>query len=260
MPFGSLLSLRGSRSATPPPIESARVPEGLRVYAIGDIHGRADLLADLHARIRADASMALKGTRCIVVYLGDYVDRGPDSPGVIDAILSDPLPGFTSVCLRGNHEAQFLDFLEHGKGGAEWLRLGGDATVHAYRAPWPAAGSEQDRLAALAEGLAHAVPPAHKAFLRALRNSASIGDYFFVHAGVDPMRPLDDQEPRDLLWIRRRFLDWQEDFGKVVVHGHSTCRKPEMRSNRIGIDTGAYLSGSLTALVLEGGRRRFIST
>lgn len=260
MSLGSLLSLRSSRSTTPPPIESARVPRGVRVYAIGDIHGRADLLADLHNRIRADASMSVKGTRCVVVYLGDYVDRGPDSPGVINMLLSAPLPGFTSVYLRGNHEAQFLDFLEHGRGGAEWMRLGGDATLHAYRAAWPTGGDEAERLASLAAGLSRAVPREHKDFLHRLRNFTSIGDYFFVHAGVDPMRPLDDQEPRDLLWIRRRFLDWQESFGKVVVHGHSTCRRPEVRGNRIGIDTGAYLSGTLTSLVLEGGRRRFITT
>jgi len=232
----------------------------VRVYAIGDIHGRSDLLADLHNRIRADASLAVQGTRCVVIYLGDYVDRGPDSPGVIDTLLSRPLPGFARVFLRGNHEAQFLDFMEHGKGGGEWLRLGGDATIHAYRVPWPTTGDEHERLAALAANLSRAVPREHKDFLRSLRNFASIGDYFFVHAGVDPMRPLDDQDPRDLLWIRRRFLDWQENFGKIVVHGHSTSRKPELRGNRIGIDTGAYLSGTLTALVLEGGRRRFIST
>ncbi|MGC2856361.1 metallophosphoesterase [Novispirillum sp. DQ9] len=259
MPFGSLLSRGSSKAATPPPLDTARVPAGVRVYAIGDIHGRSDLLADLHNRIRADASMAVKGTRCVVVYLGDYVDRGPDTPGVIDMLLSSPLPGFRQVFLRGNHEAQFLEFLEHdGKGGAEWLRLGGDATLHSYRAPWPTGGG--DRLAALAEGLSRAVPPAHKAFLHGLRNFVTIGDFFFVHAGVDPLRPLDDQEPRDLLWIRRRFLDWQESFGKIVVHGHSTSRKPEVRGNRIGIDTGAYLSGTLTALVLEDGRRRFITT
>lgn len=260
MPFGSLLSLRSSKPAAPPPLETARVPGGVRIYAIGDIHGRSDLLADLHARIRADASLAVKGTRCVVIYLGDYVDRGPDSPGVIETLLSAPLPGFTQVFLRGNHEAQFLDFLEHAKGGAEWLRLGGDATLHAYRTPWPSDGAQDDRLAALAENLARAVPREHKAFLHGLRNFVSVGDYFFVHAGVDPLRPLDDQEPRDLLWIRRRFLDWQENFGKVVVHGHSTSRKPEVRGNRIGIDTGAYLSGTLTALVLEGRRRRFLTT
>lgn len=236
----------------------ASIPDGLRVYAIGDIHGRADLLDDLHARILCDLERR-PVARAQIIYLGDYVDRGPDSPGVIDRLLASPQYGWQRVCLGGNHETMMLDALEDPDGAAPlWLINGGLATVRAYMA---IAGESMDGdpVGAVAR-LRKVLPASHHAFLRSLRNAYHLGGYLFVHAGVRPGVALKDQDPMELRWIRRPFLESGDDFGAVVVHGHTITARPAIRHNRIGIDTGAYESGVLTALALEGASRRFIAT
>ncbi len=239
---------------------TARVPEGLRVYAIGDIHGRVDLLRHLHRRILDDAARAPAGTRFTAVYLGDYVDRGEHSREVIDLLLDRPLEGFEAVYLKGNHDHSFLTFLDDESVGPGWFVYGGDATIRSYGASAPASMPLNQRLAYVQQALRRTVPEPHRVFLERLQLSRSIGDYLFVHAGIRPGCPLDEQAPEDLLWIRDEFLASRADHGKVVVHGHSMSRRPQVRRNRIGIDTGAYRSDVLTCLVLNGSARRFLDT
>ena len=243
------------------PAETSRVPDGCLVYAIGDIHGRLDLLDRLHELIEADARQA-PADRTVVVYVGDYVDRGPDSQGVVERLLEQPLrasvPGLQSVHLIGNHEAFLLKFLEDPDSAGNWFMNGGDATLRSYGVdPWQITQSDnftEDLRQAFLERL----PPAHLDFYCNLRLRHEEGDYLFVHAGVRPGVALDQQKAEDLIWIREEFLNSSEDFGRVVVHGHTPQRSPQARANRIGIDTGAVYGGKLTTLVLEGAERRFL--
>ena len=239
---------------------NAEVPGGVRVYAVGDIHGRVDLLDRLHAMILEDADDTAPGVRKIVVYLGDYLDRGLCSRELLDFFLDEPLPGFEPVYLRGNHDQFFLDFLVDPEKGASWLRFGGDATVYSYGVRIPDNVTPDKRMAYIRDRLLEVVPNRHLAFLGELELARVIGDYLFVHAGVNPDRPLHKQTPEDLLWIRESFLESERDFGKIVVHGHSVTTTPDVRENRIGIDTGACYSNNLSCLVLEGTSKRFLST
>ena len=238
----------------------ARVPDGMRVYTIGDIHGRADLVQNLHRMIQADASTTPSGTTKTAIYLGDYVDRGLHSRDVIDLLLDEPLEDFDKVYLKGNHDDEFLNFLDDESEGPDWFRVGGDATVYSYGVRIPRHVAPGDRFTYIQEALRAAVPPRHLAFLAGLELVREIGDYLFVHAGIRPGKALNKQEPEDMLWIRDEFLESRANHGKVVVHGHSVSDRPEVRVNRIGIDTGAYASNQLTCLVLEGATRRFLST
>jgi serine/threonine protein phosphatase 1 len=241
-------------------VGTARVPDGFRVYAIGDIHGRADLLREMHRLVAMDAHATGAGLRKIAVYLGDYVDRGLQSREVVDILLDEPLPGFESVHLRGNHDHELLAFLEDPLVSAAWLRYGGDATIYSYGVRLPTEVPADERLIMLRDRLRAALPPRHYAFFSSLPLTYEIGDYLFVHAGIDPGKPLDRQTATDLLWIRDAFLEAEEDFGKIVVHGHSVTEAPEVRDNRIGIDTGACYTNALCCLVLQGDCHRFLST
>jgi serine/threonine protein phosphatase 1 len=238
---------------------TGNIPAGARVYAIGDVHGRADLLADLRDQIVKDASSDECPSRKIVVYLGDYVDRGLDSKGVIDLLLQ-PLDGFESVHLKGNHEDCLLKYLDDYTQGNRWFPIGGDATVVSYGVRIPKGLSPTEREAHLWSEFQQKFPPEHLAFLNSLGHMYRAGNYAFVHAGVLPGTSLEEQDPTDLMWIRKRFLENKSDFGAVVIHGHSTAREPEVRTNRIGIDTGAYATNVLTCLVLEGSTHRFLTT
>lgn len=236
-----------------------RVPDGLRAYAVGDIHGRLDLFDAIVARI--DSDRAGWPGEVEVVLLGDYVDRGPDSAALLDR-LSAPLPGWARwTLLRGNHEQAMLDAIE-GTGGDRVLRLwldnGGREAVRSYGvAAHVAYGDDLDAIAA---ALRAAVPARHIELLRGLKLTQRIGDYLFVHAGIRPGVPIEAQDERDLLWIRSEFLNCRDDHGCIVVHGHSITVDADERDNRIGIDTGAFATGRLTALVLEGEKRRYLST
>lgn len=234
-----------------------RAPAGTRLYAIGDIHGRDDLLARLHGLIEADLAARPIGA-ATAVYLGDYVDRGPSSFEVIERLLHEPLAGCQAVHLTGNHEAMMLTFLDHGDD--VWLFNGGGETLASYGIeggdPWT---GYYDVLA-LRERLREVLPERHLRFLRGLATRFACGDYLFVHAGIRPGRPLDRQKTRDLIWIREPFLSSTTDFGACVVHGHSISPEPEFRGNRIGIDTGAYVTGRLTCLVLEEDEQRLLHT
>lgn len=241
-----------------------RLPEGLRVYAVGDVHGCARPLAALHAAIAADWQARPAG-HCAVVHLGDYVDRGPDSAAVLDRLCGPgPVPGAERILLRGNHEAMMLDALDAGPGSTAeelWLWNGGDATLASYASqPRRVPDADAVRAAGSRAAPAHpALPPRHRALLETLPLQWQAGDYLFVHAGIDPRRPLAAQRPQDLMWIREPFLSWPRPFPAIVVHGHTPCRAPELRANRIGIDTGAVAGGPLTCLVLEAAGLRFLS-
>lgn len=236
-------------------IEEARLPPGLRIYAIGDIHGRVDLLDRLHALIEADLASAPEHR--VIVYLGDYIDRGANSAQVIERVCRHRPGDAEVVALLGNHEAMMLEFLDAPYGGSLWLANGGDATLASYKVRVPAS---YDELLITQRALRHALPRHHWQFLETLPVEARFGDYLFVHAGIKPGLPLDRQAREHMIWIRDAFLDSEADHGVVVVHGHTIVHEVEWRTNRIGIDTGAYTTGRLTALVLEGGERRLLQT
>lgn len=238
----------------------ARVPPGVCVYAIGDIHGRADLLAEMHRLIIEDAAHITPGTSKVVLYLGDYVDRGPASREVIDLLLNEGLPDVQAVHLLGNHDAWLLSFLVDPTIGPTWLRYGGEATVHSYGGRIGAPQEDLGYYQELQESLRQRIPRQHVDFLQSLELSFESGDYLFVHAGVHPGVPLDQQSADDLLWIREPFLSSTRELGRVIVHGHTVESEPIVRANRIGIDTGACWTGCLTCLVLEEGAYRFLTT
>lgn len=239
---------------------SPLVPPRTAVYAVGDIHGRADLLAELHGRIAADPERGDVDRR-VLIYLGDYVDRGENSAGVIDLILDQAPAGFEVVPLLGNHERLLLEFLDDIRRGPLWLRNGGDATLASYGVdPGDGVYLDAKPLLAMQAALRERLPARHLEFLQGLRLAHAEGDYFFAHAGVRPGVALADQREEDLIWIRELFLNSTADHGKVVVHGHTIRPGPEVRPNRIGIDTGAYATGHLTCLALEGTKQRIIAT
>jgi serine/threonine protein phosphatase 1 len=238
----------------------AAVPDGTAVYAIGDIHGRADLLAELHRRIADDRERGAV-VRRVIVYLGDYVDRGDDSAGVIDLVIEGVPDGFEAVHLLGNHERLMLDFWADTIHGPVWLSNGGDATLRSYGVELGEGSLPRGpKLVELQAEMRRALPARDLAFLKGLQLSHVEGDYLFVHAGVRPGVRLEDQREADMIWIRSLFLDSTLDHGRIVVHGHTIVPEPVFRPNRIDIDTGAYASGRLTCLVLEGTKRRIIAT
>lgn len=252
--------LHQSPEAAPPSTRTpAKVPDDCLVYAIGDIHGRADLLRRLHRQILDDAAK-IEISRKVIVYLGDYVDRGPDSREILDTLIDDPPDGFEVHHLKGNHEDMLLRFLKTGDNGQMWLMNGGRDTLDSYGIDLSTFSLFRDDMDGLFQALNDAMPDNHRAFLNGLSLHHQEGDYLFVHAGIRPGVALEDQNPHDLTWIRNDFIDSEADFGAVVVHGHTIRRLPDIKDNRIGIDTGAYSSNRLTALVLETDTRRFLQT
>lgn len=233
---------------------AAAVPPGRRVYAVGDIHGRQDLFAALVEAIEADDAAA-PAAETTVVLLGDLVDRGPDSRGVIDATRAWQARREVRV-LMGNHEEMFLRSFDDIELFRHFLRHGGRETILSY--PVDRQTFIEATLEEAQELMGAAVPAADREFLGRGEDMIALGDYLFVHAGINPALPLTDQKTRDLRWIREPFLSHGQPFGPVVVHGHTITDTPEDAGNRIGIDTGAFASGRLTALVLEGTTRRYI--
>ncbi|MBF0382014.1 MAG: serine/threonine protein phosphatase [Magnetococcales bacterium] len=243
-----------------PPPQKAKVPDGYRVYVIGDIHGRLDLLNILHERIDTEVRQLDAETKKVVVYLGDYIDRGNDSAGVVDLLINNPIAGCESIFLKGNHEAEMDDFLAKPEPNHLWTRCGGAETALSYKVRVKAQISAEARTQEMRDRLLEAIPKSHREFYDNLRLNYEIGDYFMVHAGVRPQIPLKIQTPNDLLWIREPFLSYNGQFEKVIVHGHTMIAKPITLPNRIGIDTGAYHSGKLTCLILEKEDVRFMIT
>jgi serine/threonine protein phosphatase 1 len=235
----------------------AEVPQGLRIYAIGDIHGRHDLLLELHEKLVADAR-SRPDLEKRIIYLGDYIDRGPSSREVLETVRTVRPGGLSVTQLLGNHEAVLLRFLKDCSIGPEWFAYGGLATLMSYGVNPKGDGRAEQKLQAMQRDLSERLPDTHREFLAGLSTHTVVGDYFFAHAGVRPGIPLDQQNDSDLIWIRDEFLMSSEFHGKVIVHGHSYKTEPEVMSNRIGIDTGAYATGRLTCVVLEGTDCRFL--
>lgn len=247
------------KAAAARPIDTARVPDGMRVYAIGDVHGRADLLHELLLKIEDD-SLARGATDTHIIFLGDLIDRGPDSAGVIETAMALRAAGRKVRFLMGNHEEVFLRACR--KNDAKitrfFIRIGGEATVLSYpitRAEYMALDMHE-----LSERLRTLVPQSHLEFIDSFEDQIVIGDYAFVHAGIRPGVPLAEQKPSDLRWIREEFVEHRGDLEKVVIYGHTIYDKVEERGSRIGIDTGAYASAELTAIGLECGERWYLQT
>lgn len=249
MLFSRLLSNRARSSCA---------PRGWRAYAVGDVHGRLDLLDQLLAAIRSDHQRRPKA-KALLIFLGDLIDRGPDSAGVIERLVTLGCSDFRVITLAGNHEEVLLDVLsgnDHQFAG--WLRFGGAEALRSY-------GLDPDAVATLppaeaARQIAGTMPVTHRRLLSELGDSFRFGDYLFVHAGIRPGIPLEQQSTTDLRWIREPFLSDTRDHGMTVVHGHTISERVEEAGSRIGIDTGAYQSGRLTALGLEGQQRWTIDT
>jgi serine/threonine protein phosphatase 1 len=231
-----------------------RVPPATRIYAIGDIHGRADLLAELVERIDEDLNRR-PVEHAAEVYLGDYIDRGTDSKAVID-ILCRRLVDRNAICLRGNHEAMLEAFLHDPDVLHDWIRLGALSTFTSYGVT--VSSSSQLVPTELHRIFCDAFPRTHLLFLQCLRNLTTCGDYLFVHAGIRPGVPLQNQVQDDLIWIRNEFLHSKVDHRWMVVHGHTPVTHPQILSNRINIDTGAVFSGTLTCAVLEDASVSFL--
>lgn len=235
----------------------SRIADDAIVYAIGDIHGRLDCLEDLLARIDADPGRGDR--RVTLVFLGDLIDRGPESRGVVERVMALCAASDDVHCLCGNHEELLL---EAAAGARQALgifnRAGGRETMLSYGVD--DATYEREDLKGVQRLILEHVPADHLDFLRSLPDKIVIGDYVMVHAGIRPGVSLADQKSSDLRWIRGQFLDHPGRFERVVVHGHTVTEEPDVRPNRIGIDTGAYRTGRLTALVLEGDLHRFLTT
>lgn len=238
---------------------TSTVPAGERIYAIGDIHGCAGLLTQLHDRIAED--MAARGwARNHLVYMADYIDRGPDSRKVMALVQAENPAGFAKVHLRGNHEAMLLEFLENPVQGSGWLHSGGDSVLREYGISAPPEFSPAENLALAARRLASAMLPGELKFIQNLNPCYRSGGYLFVHAGVQPDTPLESQSEQNMIWIRKLFLNYEKDFAVIVVHGHAICNAVDIKSNRIGIDTGAHATGKLTCLILERNNRWLLQT
>ena len=249
----------------------ASVPHGELVYAVGDVHGRSDLLIKLLAQIDDDAARTVRERNVTLgaeaaplkktlIFIGDFVDRGHDAKGVIETLLHGLPEGFAVHCLKGNHEQMMLDFLDDAEALELWRMNGGEETMRSY-------GVDVDKLSRTGAApkkwhkeFVKGLPQSHLDVFERLELQARCGDYLFVHAGVRPGVALDAQDERDSLWIRHEFLEAPGPFGKIIVHGHTPELAPVIRPNRIGIDTGAVFTGALTALRLEGDTARFLQT
>lgn len=229
-------------------LTEASTPEDLRIYAIGDIHGCLDDLKSVHDAIGEDLERN-PTENWKMIHVGDYIDRGPESRQVIDYLIHCCTIDDRVVCLLGNHDLMFRRAVLGDKRLTEiWMRNGGETTLESYGLSL----SDFARRRSDGTGFDDVIPPAHMDFIDSLEMSVKLGDYFFVHAGIDPDQSLDQQDADSMLWIRDRFIADHREYEAVIVHGHTPSRRTDVRSNRIGIDTGAVFGGDLTCLVLEG--------
>lgn len=254
------------RRQAPAPLEPvdygppARVPEGRRIYAVGDIHGRSDLLTKLLKDLQADALGGAYKGQPILIFLGDYIDRGLQSKEVIDILMGELVSPFETYFLKGNHEAAMLQFLREPSAGPRWAEFGGAETLASYGVRTPRSRMASEEWAVASAELARVLPPEHLRFLARLQVSVRLGDYLFVHAGVRPGVDLDRQSEYDLLWIRDEFLNDSRPLGVTVVHGHTPATRPYRDARRVGVDTGAYITGRLTAARFEHDTIEFLAT
>ncbi|TPN80533.1 serine/threonine protein phosphatase [Mesorhizobium sp. CU2] len=240
----------------------ARGPDGMRLYAIGDVHGRHDLLAAMHRRIESELEYKAPAADWRIIHLGDYVDRGPDSRSVIDFLIEAKKRDPRNIMLAGNHDIGMLEFLADGEPDGLFMSYGGVQTAQSYGVDLSRDVQRFGKAEAIARGhaaLLKAVPRSHVDFLQSLTFSASFGDFFFCHAGIRPSVPLDRQNQQDLIWIRDAFHDHPGLYAKVIVHGHTPVPEAEVMANRVNVDTLAWKSGTLSALAVNGGDKRIIT-
>ena len=236
--------------------DGARAPDGIRLYAIGDVHGRLDLLIAMHERIAAELERdRVRDWR--IIHLGDYVDRGPDSKGVLDWLHERYLKDSRIELLTGNHDLGFLDFLDSAERDSLFVQYGGVQTAASYGVALDVGNTAEFQRGHAA--LLNAVPRAHRRLIESLSFSSIFGDFFFCHAGIRPGVALEAQRPDDLVWIRGEFLHHPGLHPKVIVHGHTPHSEPEVLANRVNVDTMAFRSGKLTALVIDGAEKRILS-
>ncbi|MET0275131.1 MAG: metallophosphoesterase family protein [Phenylobacterium sp.] len=232
---------------------------GRLVYAIGDVHGRLDVLEPLLRDIAQDVTESRPAETPMLVFLGDYVDRGPDSKRVVDLILKmSTHKDFETRILKGNHEEALLQFLDEPPFGSDWMEHGGGPTLASYGVQPPATRTDREAWARVRDEFDRVLPREHRDFYQNLELLLTVGDYAFVHAGVKPGVALEHQVERDLLWIRQEFLEEKGPYGKVIVHGHSPSEEAQLTPYRLGIDTGAYATGVLTAVRLLDEDQRLI--
>lgn len=232
---------------------------GRLVYAIGDVHGRVDALEVLLRSIVEDSRASAPAERPVLIFLGDYIDRGPASAEVVELIIAvAKQPAFEVHALKGNHEEALLQFLDEPDFGATWADFGGLATLSSYGVAPPIGRTDPDAWTTAAKALARALPREHLTFYNELELMTEVGGYAFVHAGVRPGIPFAQQSAHDLMWIRQEFLQATRPFEKVVVHGHTPAAEPKNAGNRIGIDTGVYATGILTAVRLDDAGATFL--
>ena len=232
----------------------------MRIYAIGDVHGHLDLLESTYQKIKADLNR-IGTTQYRIVFIGDYIDRGPESAGCVQFLLELLSKDENVVCLKGNHEDKLQKFLAKPQDfAASFFGYGGIECAMSYGVDMTAFNHKGEEITAICTELNNNIPSEHKDFYANLAKSATFGDYFFAHAGVRPGVPLDKQTDNDLMWIRSEFLSHKAPYDKVIVHGHTPAHPMEILSNRINVDTCAYETGVLSCLVLEGINYRVIET
>ncbi len=249
----SLIGLWNNLNAPHKRTNKYLVPSNIRIYVVPDIHGCLGLLNRVLEMIVETARTAPRQTRKVVVFLGDYIDRDVGSRAVVDRLL-EPMPGFERIFLKGNHEESLLTFLHEPASLSRWMQIGGAATLMSYGVRLPRAG---DCLDDARNELLQSMPASHLAFFQTLMPCAVLGDYLFVHAGVRPGVPLDEQTSDDLLWIREPFLSHRAPHEKMIVHGHSIVDQPEFHTNRIALDLGGYATRKTACLILEENRQQF---
>jgi serine/threonine protein phosphatase 1 len=231
---------------------------GYRAYVVGDVHGRLDLLEQLLAKIHSELQRR-PARKTLLVFVGDLIDRGPSSAQVIERLRTYRREGIRPLFLLGNHEEVLLRILDGDKTLIpSWLKFGGLQCLESYGVDTAQLHDRSDDQ--LMQLIQEAVPSNHVEFLRSFIDSCRFGDYLFVHAGIRPGIELEQQRQTDLRWIREPFLFDETDHGFIVVHGHTISTEIDEQSNRIGIDTGAYRTGVLSALAIEGADRWFLST
>jgi serine/threonine protein phosphatase 1 len=233
-------------------------PRDTVVYAIGDVHGCLAELRAAEQRIFADAAK-VPAERRIILYLGDLVDRGPQSADVLDHLAGPPPPGFERLSLCGNHDESFLSFLDDPHANMGWLDFGGEQTLESYGIDLSRLSRHRSGTGGLGEIVRATVPEAHVDLLRRLPVSVRFGDVLFVHAGVRPGVPLEAQDDDDFMWIREPFVSEPNGLGLTVVHGHTPANEPVFAPGRIGIDTGAFATGRLTVLRVLGDRATIVA-
>lgn len=237
--------------------DRAKGPDGMRIYAIGDVHGRFDCLSALHEMIMKEIARD-RPADWRIIHLGDYVDRGPQSREVLEFLSNACARDPRIIATLGNHDEGFLDFLRSPTEAQLFIDYGGFETCASYGVVLRS--MKREELIASHREMVDAVPRSHILFLRDRPRSVSFGDFYFCHAGIRPEIALDSQDAHDLIWIRRDFLDHRRLYAKVIVHGHTPCEQPDVLSNRLNVDTKAFETGRLTALVIDGNLKRFIET